>query len=122
MNFHPDNFHRAVADYDQSWRATDQVLYDLCRQRAGHADRAGINAKLWIIGRAYATGIERKISSNGRQGGSISQLADHMVKLTANVDDIFAQLRQIHEPLDPDKIRAILDLHGRFIAILRPVL
>ena len=51
MTFPADNFRRAVADYDRSWRATDEALYDLCRRHPGHADQAGVNAKLWIIGR-----------------------------------------------------------------------
>ncbi|MEW5826372.1 MAG: hypothetical protein AB1778_06020, partial [Candidatus Bipolaricaulota bacterium] len=63
-----DDYRRAVADYEHSWRATDEALYDLCRRHPDHADQAGVNAKLWIIGRTYATGIERKIPANGKQG------------------------------------------------------
>lgn len=121
MTFSAANFRRAVADYDRSWRATDQALYDLCRRHPGHTDQAGVNAKLWIIGRTYATGIERKIPANGKQGGSMSQLAAHLLKHARQVEDIFGRLGRLAEPLDPDKLRAILDLHGRFIALIQQV-
>ncbi len=117
----PAAFRRAVAVYERSWRATDEALYELCRRHPGHADQAGVNAKLWIIGRTYATGIERKIPTNGKQGGSMSRLAQHLLKHARQADDIFGHLRRLAEPLDPDKLRAILDLHGRFIALILPV-
>ena len=120
--FSPDAFRRAVADYDCTWRATDATLYDLCQRHPGHGDQAGVNAKLWIIGRTYATGIERKIPSNGRQGGSMSQLAEHLLKHAQQIDDLFARLRQLEEPLEPAKLRTIIDIHGQYIALLQPVL
>jgi len=120
--FSADDYRRAVADYGRSWRATDEALYALCRRHPGHADPGGVNAKLWIIGRTYATGIERKIPANGKQGGSMSQLAGHLLAHARQLDDLFARLRRVKEPLDPDKLRTILDLHGQFIALTRPVL
>jgi len=122
MTFSADMYRRAVADYDHSWRTTDQTLYDLCRQHPGHGDQAGVNAKLWIIGRTYATGIERKIPFNGKLGGSMSQLAGHLVEHARELDALFAHLRRLEEPLDLTKLRTILDLHGQFIALLLPVL
>lgn len=119
--FSSDAYRRAVADYDRSWRATDATLYDLCRRHPNHADQAGVNAKLWIIGRTYATGIERKIPTNGKQGGSMGQLAAHLLEHARQIDDVFGRLRRLAEPLDPDKLRNIVDLHGRFIALIQPV-
>ena len=61
MAFSPEEYRQAVDDYEKGWQATDTALYDLCRRYPNHTDRGGVNAKLWIIGRTYATGIERKI-------------------------------------------------------------
>jgi hypothetical protein len=122
MTFSADMYRRAVADYNRSWRTTDQTLYSLCRQHPGHGDQAGVNAKLWIIGRTYATGIERKIPTNGKQGGSMAQLAGHLLEHARELDALFARLRRLEEPLDPTSLRTILDLHGQFIAMLLPVL
>jgi len=120
--FSADSYRRAIADYSRSWRATDQILYDLCQRYPGHSDQGAVNAKLWIIGRTYATGIERRIPADGRQGGSMTKLGEHLLTHGREVDNLFDCLRHLAEPLDPDKLRAILDLHGRFIALIRPVL
>lgn len=122
MTFSASIYRSALADYDRSWRATDEALYELCRRHPNHGDAGAVNAKLWIIGRTYATGIERKIPSNGKQGGSMSQLAEHLLKHARQADDIFGRLSGLAGPLDPDKLRTILDLHGRFITLVQPVL
>ena len=88
MTLSPDHYCRAVADYARTWQATDSTLYDLCRRHPGHKDAGGVNAKLWIIGRTYATGIERKIPANGKQGGSMSQLAAHLHEQSRQLDDL----------------------------------
>ena len=92
-----------------------------CRRYPGHSNEAGVNAKLWIIGRAYATGIERMIPTDGRPGGSMSRISAHLVKHAGQLDDLFGHLRQLNNPLDADKLRTILDVHGQFIAFIQPV-
>ena len=121
MTFSPDIYRRAVANYDRTWRATDETLYDLCRRHPGHSAIAGVNAKLWIIGRTYATGIERKIRSKRTQGSSMSQLGQYMLARTAELDAIFGPLTDIAEPITPDKLRTIIGLHGRFVRLLQPL-
>jgi hypothetical protein len=121
LTFSADNFRSAVTDYNLSWRALDEALYKLCQRYPHHTDQGGVNAKLWMVGRTYATGIERKIPANGRQGGSMSQLAEHLLKNSRQVDDIFDRLRRLAEPLDTKKLHTILALHGRFIALIQPV-
>ncbi|MEW5826294.1 MAG: hypothetical protein AB1778_05630, partial [Candidatus Bipolaricaulota bacterium] len=59
---------------------------------------------------------------NGKQGGSMSQLAEHLRKHAGEADDIFGPLRQLAEPLDPAKLQTILGLHGRFMTLIQPVL
>ena len=51
----------------------------------------------------------------------MSQLAEHLLKHAREVDDIFGRLRRLAEPLNPDKLHTIVDLHGRFIAMIQPV-
>lgn len=122
MTLSSEHYRCAVTNYNRTWQPTDEVLYGLCRRYPGHGDEAGVNAKLWIIGRTYATGIERKVPANGKQGGSMSQLAAHLLKHAREMDAIFTRLGDVAEPLDPDKLRTIIGLHGRFIALIRPVL
>jgi hypothetical protein len=81
---------------------------------------SAINAKLRIIGRTLATGIERMIVSTGEQGSSLDQLAYHMYKNQKKVDSIFERLSSIAEPLHPEKLKAIVVEHGRFLELLAP--
>jgi len=89
MSFELEKYQRASTKYRAEWEATDEALYSLCQRYPGHQDRGGINAKLLIIGRAYATGIERKIPSLGTQGSSLEQLADHLTANGSTADRVF---------------------------------
>ncbi len=122
MAFSPEEYRQAVDDYEKGWQATDTALYDLCRRYPNHTDRGGVNAKLWIIGRTYATGIERKIRTNNQQGGSMSKLAECLSKHAIRLDALFSRLRDVQEPLDISKLRTIIDIHGQFIALIQPEL
>ncbi len=122
MTFAASDYRIAAEDYKGKWRATDEVLYDLCQRFPGHGDRGQVNAKLWIIGRTYATRIESMIPSDGKQGGSMSKLAQHLHKRAGKADALFTQLRQVKLPLDPGKLSTIVAVHGQFIALIRPVL
>ncbi|MCJ7748815.1 MAG: hypothetical protein MUP27_13850 [Desulfobacterales bacterium] len=75
---------------------------------------------LRLIGRTLATGIERMIESTGEQGSSLDQLAYHIHKNHKKMDSIFTHLSMIAEPLNSEKLRAIVDEHGRFLKLLAP--
>lgn len=119
MKFDRGEFEDAIGDYENNWRAVDDVLYEVCRRYPRHDENAGVGAKVLLIGRTYATGIERKIKSTGAQGSSMTQLAGFLRKHHARVDAILSKLHGIAEPLDPDKLPAILDAHGRFVNLLK---
>ncbi len=121
MTFDSDNYRRALADYEQNWRPMDETLYELCRVRPDHRTAASVNAKLWIIGRSYATGIERKVATKGSPGSSMGQVAAHILSHHEQVDQIFQELASIGGLLEPAKLRAIVDLHGRMVQLLRPI-
>jgi hypothetical protein len=72
------HFRSAVDAHAQDWGVTDGVLYELCRDHPGHDALSAVNAKSLLIGRGFATGIERHIKSSGSQGSSIGQLAEHL--------------------------------------------
>lgn len=105
-----------------NWSVLEDRLYGLCRQHPGHADRAGSNAKLWLIGRGLATGIERRIKATGGQGSSMLGLCDHVYEIHRHVDEILANLREVEEPLDKRKLELIVREHGKFCRLLSPVL
>lgn len=104
-----------------NWSVLDQTLYDLCKKYPGHEDVAGSNAKLWLIGRGFATGIERQVKSTGGQGSSMLSLCEFIHKSHKRIEVILAPLRAIKEPLTPGDLRVIVEQHGRFCGLLEPV-
>jgi hypothetical protein len=119
MTFSVGQYNLAVEDYNRTTLAMDETMYALCRRFPSHDDENGVNAKLWIIGRTYMTGIERKIHSDGALGGSMTKLAKHLLKHRRKVDRLFSRLRGLREPLEPAKLRTIIDVHGQFISLLQ---
>jgi hypothetical protein len=113
--------HAAIAD-TLNWAVLEGTLYRLCREYPGHADRAGANAKLWLIGRGLVTGIERQIAATGGQGSTMLALCGHVHANHEQVDEIIGRIREINEPLNPENLRTIVKAHGSFSRLLQPVL
>lgn len=117
----PDQLDATLADAP-NWALLDNTLYDLCRLHPDHADRTGSNAKLWLIGRGFATGIERQIKSKNGQGSSMGALCDYVHDNQAAIDRVIRLLADVAEPLDRKKLNIIADAHGRLCRLLRPLL
>jgi hypothetical protein len=129
MNFSPSDYLDRVKDYKDNWQLLDNWLYALCKKHPAHSSAAEVNAKLWIVGRTYATQIERIVSSSGRpmQGSlmrkSLTKVAELILSRGAQLDELFATLRteDEDEPLSDTKLRKILDVHGKFVRMLATV-
>jgi len=106
----------------RDWARHDDVLYGMCSAYPRHADAASVNANVEIIARTYATGIERKILSNGTQGNSLIQLTDFIFEHRKEADAAITSLRRFAEPLTPDKLKTIVERHGRLVEMLKPLL
>jgi hypothetical protein len=83
MTINAAAYRRHVAYSEKTWNVTDQTLYRLCRENPDHNRRSSVCAKLWIIGRTFVTGIERKVATKRTQGSSMSQVADLFVRRAA---------------------------------------
>jgi hypothetical protein len=119
--FSESKYKSASQKYAALWKASDKVLYDLCKRFPDHQNRAGANAKLWVIGRAYATGIERQIKSDGGQSSSMEQLAGRIWKNRFSVDRILKKLKSIREPLDENKLKVIVQAHAQLLQIVKKI-
>lgn len=120
-SFRLDDYRSSIAYYEETWKVMDNALYRLCRENPDHARRSSVCAKLWIVGRTYATGIERKVATTGSQGSSMSQVTEHFLAHAPEIDKEFGQLRTITEPLDPKKLKLIVAIHGRLVTFLCPI-
>lgn len=122
MKIYLNEYKKACTDYKQNWALLNEILYKMCKDCRSHKNLSAINAKVWIIGRTYATGIERMISSSGAQGDSLGQLAKHMYKNRTILDSIFNRLLSIREPLTTPKLKVIVMEHGKFVRLLAEIL
>jgi hypothetical protein len=119
--FSKSKYISACQKYAVLWEDTDKVLYDLCKRFPDHKNPAGVCAKLFIIGRAYATGIERQINSKRTQGSSMEQLNNCIWKNRGAVDKILKKLKPVREPLDENKLKVIVQAHGQLLQIVKKI-
>lgn len=115
-------FNSTCREYAEEQQILDQTLYGLCRKNPGHSDWGAVAAKVWIIGRTYATGIERKIRSKRTQGSSLTQLTEHILANRVRVESIFSRLERLSGLLTLEKLKQIVIQHGKFMRLLQPKL
>lgn len=109
---------RAVSAFQEDWGAVDDVLYGLCREHPGHDDRRWLAAKVVLISRAYAAGLERCLQPPpGKQ--AIMVVANHMHAQGAAVDEAVARVCSVCEPLTPADFSEICAAHGALLAVLK---
>ena len=118
----------SVADYEaccryyrENWELVDRVLYDLCRCHGSHQDRAATNAKVLLIGRGFASGVERNVPSSGGMGSAVEQIAAQLVKRRRAVDSILGRLADVGEPLNENSLQVVVAEHGRFCRVLAEI-
>lgn len=102
----------------------DEVLYELCRRYPRHHDVAGVAAKVFLIGRSYATGIERRAKSP--QGGKgMDAVVDVLVSEAADLDASIERLRILSKRRaavpDIDVLEPITRTHQQLTKLLRRI-
>lgn len=110
----------ACTDYIARWQPLDVVLYDLCQRFPHYADPAGINAKVWIIARTYASGIERSVNSDGSHGSSLNRVAGLLASYSQEVDSLIGRIREAGADLK-GSLRVILRAHAELDHMLRMI-
>jgi len=111
-------YQNCIDDYNSSWSLIDSTLYRLCQENPKHTRREQVCAKLFIIGRTYSTGIERKVATDGTQGSSMTQVADLMFSHGKSIDDWIDELQVVVEPLTPKHLSKIVSVHGRMVKLI----
>ncbi|RJP65796.1 MAG: hypothetical protein C4532_17200 [Candidatus Abyssobacteria bacterium SURF_17] len=114
-----EQYDKACREYMERFELADRMLRGICKQHPGHSRYDEIYAKVFIIGRSYATQIERQIPASGQQGEAILKLADHYYRNRDALEEIFDTLAEISEPLNEDKLERIVREHARLIELTR---
>ncbi len=115
--FDKNEYLSAGLRYDAEWSLLDETVYRLCRENPDNSSRLSVFAKVFIIGRSYETGIERQVKTRGTQGSSISQVAECLLRHGKRLDKWIGSLSG---EIDSADLRAIVDVHGRILNLLKP--
>lgn len=121
MEINAAHYEESCRYHQENWALTDCALYNLCQCYPRHDNRAHVNAKVLLIGRGFASGIERNIKSSGAMGGAIGRLANHLVDHHEELDSILDRLTVLREPLNPEQLQTIATEHGRFCQLLAQI-
>ncbi len=112
-------YKKASKDYKKNWALLNDTLYTLCEDNPGHSSLSAINAKFYIIGRTYASGIERIRRNPDGEAADLADLAEYIHKNRREVAQIFKRLSKIREPLTLNNLEIMIDEHGRLLNILK---
>ena len=102
----------AWAEYQRQWQLMDTYLYRMCQEYPDHAALDVVQMKVLIIARTYMAGLER--SANKGDGQAIQRVAQQIYAQQHEIVPIFATLTMIAEPLSPQTLATIVQLHGAF--------
>ncbi|MBN2464636.1 hypothetical protein JXD38_03300, partial [candidate division WOR-3 bacterium] len=114
-------YNAAARDYRACMAWSDRILYDMCQGSPRHADPARVHGKLSLIGRSYATRVERLLESDGQeqQGGALRRWREHFVGAAGTLDRIVRDVRKIYVPLSEDRLRRTARLHGELCGLMQ---
>jgi hypothetical protein len=120
--FSKKRFKAAVEDLKVNWSILDDTLRTLCIDHPDHKTHNGVSAKVWIIGRTYATQIERMVPSDKGPGSSMSKVVKLLLKNGAKVDGWITGIRKDGpETLDDADIQSYVAAHGQLATLVRSI-
>ena len=115
------DYNDSAKNYAEEWRSLDEALYRVCRDFPAHDKKGGINAKVYLIGRTYSTGIERRIKSDGTPGSAMTKLADCFAEHGVELDSLINDTSRLAEPLTLEGIVELLIAHEKLVRILMSI-
>ena len=119
-------YRKAINDYYSRWQLTDSFLRSLCvKEYSLHVDENIVNAKVLIIGRTFASGIERQVrilkkKENRRQGEAIDKLTRYIYNNGKEIDCIISSINQCAK-FDEKSIVQICEGHAKLCNILKTI-
>lgn len=111
------DYKNAQKERGKLYSRIDRILYEICKKWPGHTDLGEIQAKVTIIGRTYATGIERK-GNRDKKKGLLETVSKNLYKKRKIIDRNIRSLRGYKQLTQNAQIQ-ILASHGRIVSILK---
>jgi len=112
-------FKRDIEKYDFG-QVGNKILYDMCKNYPYHNDESEIIAKVWLIGRSYATSIERNRNNKNISDDFYSDIVAPKFKKNNAFDNLLLRVRKLNE-LNQDNISIVLETHKRVIDFIREI-
>ena len=110
----------ARVEYDRLWRYVDDELYALCAKYPEHGSLGHVAAKVTLIGRSYASGIERQMTAGDDGSQGLVKLVEWMHAHGDAIDRLLVRLRPYAEPLTAEYVALAADVHLRMLELLQP--
>jgi hypothetical protein len=101
--------------YEATWSTYNQVLYDMCAAMPSHSSLQDVVAKVGIVARAYAAGLERHGDPEGP--GAIVGVSQVLYEASGDVDRLLAELAEVAgdgKVLNADRLAEVTRIHGTF--------
>jgi len=99
--------------YEETWETYNTVLYDMCAVRPTHDSLKDVVAKVGIVARAYAAGLERHGDPDGP--GAIVGVSRALHRSAGEVDGLLSELRGVagdDDALDLAGLTEMVRIHG----------
>jgi len=117
-----ENYNEQAKEHARTSALLDQTLRELCK--TGHSDYSEIKAKVWLIGRGFASGIERRMRrADGDLLNGLEQLINALHRSGQQLDhEVFKPLQDIQNIAETDQAKRLLELHRKFIGFFEHLL
>ncbi len=96
------------------------ILYDLCKKYFYHDNPDAINAKIWLIGRAYASTIERRKKYLNNPSDDFYEKRVIPIIMKSEIDQKLSTIRK-YRSVTNDNILDILKVHKYLLDIFEKI-
>jgi hypothetical protein len=110
-------FVKSALERQSAWDLGNQTLYDLCRKHPDHGSVDVIVAKMWLIGRSYASSIERRRDSQSASGDDFYLDTVGPKIKRAGIYTWFDALRELSRP----NLSVVVPVHKRLTDMFREI-
>ena len=110
------NYENAQAEWAR-YSKTDDILYGMCRSWPHHKDLGIVQAKVTIIARTYAAGIERK-GGKDKAIGILETITNILHKNAGWIDPRIIELKRLRRFSSSSAVK-VLQMHGDLVRLLR---
>lgn len=116
-----EHLRAGIENYERRWRLADTLLRDICNKYPRHDAIGEVYAKVLIIGRSYASGIERQVKVTEEGKASLESIADCILEHGTEVNELIEAIDGCDKPRTSEPFKSALQSHLKMVKILESV-